>query len=114
MSQHRTQDAPRGRDGTGLTIHVEGGELVHFRPNNHLGMGDDARYRITDGPVTIGDHWYARSVRSLVDDDGGRWLVGFGASCRHEWGCTFGSCPGPDGHAVAWRERTDERWHLYH
>lgn len=100
------------RADTGLTIHVEGNVLVHYRPKNHLGMGDDARYRITDGPTTIGDRWYARSVRSLVDDDGGRWLAGWGASC------SIAQCNGsfgdhPDGHPVAWRERDGERWHHY-
>lgn len=100
------------RQGTGLTIHVEGGRLVHFRPKNHLGMGDDVRYVVTDGPVTIGDRWYARSVRPLMDDDGYEWLVGFGASCSVVWeGCSFGSCP--DGHAVAWRTRVGEDWSHY-
>jgi hypothetical protein len=103
---------PITRADMGLTIRVEGEHLVHFCPKNHLGMGDDVRYQIVSGPATIGDRWYARSVRSLVDDDGGRWLVGFGASCSVEsWGCTFGSCP--NGHAVAWRERDGERWTHY-
>jgi hypothetical protein len=104
--------APANRGEGTLTIHVIGNELVHYKPVNHLGMGDDARYQITDGPATIGDRWYARSVRSLVADDGTRWLVGYGAPCSVEWwGCSFGSCP--NGHAVAWRERVGEGWENY-
>lgn len=93
------------RAGTGLTIHVDGPHLVHFKPKNHLGMGDDARFVITDGPAEIGDRWYARSVRSLVDDDGSRWLVGYDARLSAEFGGELG--------AVAWRERPGESWENY-
>lgn len=104
--------APITRADTGLTIHVEGEFLIHFRPKNHLGMGDDARYQIVQGPAAIGDRWYARSVRALVDDNGGRWLAGYGASCSAA-GCGGSFGDHSDGHAVAWRERAGERWNHY-
>jgi hypothetical protein len=93
----------------GMSIRVEGDALRYVRAATHVSRAEDVRYRITDGPSVIGDRWFARSVRSLADDDGLPWLVGFGGrlECCHE----FGGCP--DGHAVAWRERVGETWENY-
>jgi hypothetical protein len=94
---------------TGMSIRAEGDALRYVRAATHVSRAEDVRYMITDGPDVIGDRWFARSVRSLVDDDGVPWLVGFGGRlpCCHG----FGNCP--DGHPVAWRERVGESWERY-
>lgn len=94
---------------TGMTVRVEGDVLHYMRKATHVSRAEDVRYGITDGPSVIGDRWFARSVRALVDDDGLPWLVGFGG--RLSCCASFGNCP--DGHPVAWRERVGEGWEQY-
>lgn len=96
------------RAGTGLSINVtdDGKHLHHFKAASHASAGNDVRYLITDGPAEIGDRWFCRSVRGLVDDDGTWWLAGFDGL---DPGAAFGDHRVP----VCWRQRKGESWEDY-
>lgn len=93
------------RKAQGMSIREEGDVLVYDNAGNHLNPPRTTHYVIVDGPAEIGNRWYARSVTSMVDDDGVHWLTGVGTVP----GRGFGD---PEG-MIAWRERPGERWTDY-